>query len=75
MESSSHSVFFFCWHAQAAYDLGLLSRGAGNIPKNKAEALKWLRLSAEQGCGSAQGFPVPAEYLSPEGVKRLGRGG
>ena len=41
-------------HAEAAYYLGLLYSGGGNIPEDKVEASKWMRVSAEKSYAPAQ---------------------
>ncbi len=41
-------------HAEAAYTLGLLFSGGGQLPENKSEAFKWMRMSAEKGYAPAQ---------------------
>jgi TPR repeat protein len=45
---------------------GMYARGNG-VEKNPEWALRWIQHAA------ARGFPVPAEYLSAEGIERQGR--
>ena len=45
--------------AAAQYDLGSMYFYGEEIPKDNAEAVKWLRKSAEQGlAGARASFPV-----------------
>lgn len=40
-------------NAEAQYDLGLLYAAGEDLPKNKAEAVKWFRKAAAQRPGAA----------------------
>ena len=58
--------------AEAQLRLGLMNYDGEGVPKNNAEAVKWFRLSAEQGNAEAQlglgilyeqGLGVPEDYV------------
>ena len=50
----------------AQYHLGLVYATGRGVPKNPDEALKWFRLASANGC------PVPKDFLTKEGISRLG---
>lgn len=62
---------------EAQYSLGyMLLIGAVNVPANRVEAERWLRLAAEQGHGNAQatlGLTLVREGQYPEAYQWLSR--
>ena len=56
--------------AEAQYELGELSwrwNGTEDLPKDRTEAVKWYRLSAEQGLAEAQ-YMLGLAYDTAQGV-------